>query len=73
MGILDESKNENKRLKIVIEEIASIIYYQDTLKQQDRWLNDRIAEGDYIPEGMCPICHRELAEGGSCITCGENF
>ena len=32
-----------------IIEIASIIYYQDSLKEQDRWLNTVVNDGLYTP------------------------
>ena len=37
-------------LKSTIEEIAAIIYYQSSLRDQDRWLNGVIQDGLYNPE-----------------------
>tara|TARA_R100000742_G_C4163408_1_gene4196 strand:- start:61 stop:210 length:150 start_codon:yes stop_codon:yes gene_type:complete len=33
-----------------VQNIASIIYYQSSLKEQDRWLNDIMAKGIWLPE-----------------------
>ena len=33
-----------------VQEIASIIYYQSNLKDQDRWLNDIMAKGIWLPD-----------------------
>ena len=33
-----------------VHEIASIIYYQSSLKDQDRWLNDIMNRGIWRPE-----------------------
>ena len=33
-----------------VEEIASIIYYQSSLKDQDRWLKDIMNRGIWRPE-----------------------
>ena len=37
-------------LKSTIREIAAIIYYQSSLRDQDRWLNGVIQDGLYNPE-----------------------
>ena len=33
-----------------VQEIAAIIYYQSSLKDQDRWLNDIMDKGIWLPE-----------------------
>lgn len=33
-----------------VQEIAAIIYYQDSLKAQDRWLNDIMAKRIWLPD-----------------------
>ena len=33
-----------------VQEIAAIIYYQSRLKDQDRWLNDIMYKGIWLPE-----------------------
>jgi len=33
-----------------VQNIASIIYYQSSLKEQDRWLNDIMAKGIWLPD-----------------------
>ena len=33
-----------------VQEIASIIYYQSSLKEQDIWLNDIMAKGIWLPD-----------------------
>ena len=33
-----------------VQEIASIIYYQSNLSEQDRWLNDIMKKGIWLPE-----------------------
>ena len=37
-------------LKSTIEQIAAIIYYQSSLRDQDRWLNGVIQDGLFNPE-----------------------
>ena len=43
------SKHTDTLLEAV-QEIASIIYYQSSLKDQDRWLNDIMNRGIWRPE-----------------------
>ena len=33
-----------------VQNIAEIIYYQSDLKAQDRWLNDIMAKGIWLPD-----------------------
>ncbi len=33
-----------------VQEIAAIIYYQHSLRDQDRWLNDIMAKGIWLPD-----------------------
>ena len=33
-----------------VQEIAAIIYYQSSLKDQDRWLNNIMDKGIWLPE-----------------------
>jgi hypothetical protein len=33
-----------------VQNIAEIIYYQSDLKDQDRWLNDIMAKGIWLPD-----------------------
>ena len=33
-----------------VQEIAAIIYYQNSLRDQDRWLNDIMAKGIWLPD-----------------------
>ena len=33
-----------------VQEIAAIIYYQSSLKDQDKWLNDIMDKGIWLPE-----------------------
>ena len=33
-----------------VQEIASIIYYQSNLSEQDIWLNDIMKKGIWLPE-----------------------
>jgi hypothetical protein len=33
-----------------IQEICAIIYYQSSLNDQDRWLEDKIVRGIWTPE-----------------------
>ena len=42
-----EMKDENELLKDYIDNIASIIYYQMPLKEQDLWVEDVVAMGWY--------------------------
>ena len=42
-----EMKDENELLKDYIDNIASIIYYQMPLKEQDLWVDDVVAMGWY--------------------------
>ena len=42
-----EMKDENELLKDYIDNIASIIYYQMPLKEQDLWIDDVVAMGWY--------------------------
>ena len=42
-----EMKDENELLKDYIDNIASIIYYQCPLKEQDLWVEDVVAMGWY--------------------------
>ena len=37
-------------LLAAVQEIAAIIYYQSSLKDQDRWLNDIMDKGIWLPE-----------------------
>ena len=37
-------------LESTIEEIAAIIYYQSSLRDQDRWLNGVIQDKLFIPD-----------------------
>ena len=47
--MLAGAKEREEFLVDRIIEIASIIYYQDSLKEQDRWLNTVVNDGLYIP------------------------
>jgi len=33
-----------------VQEICALIYYQSALKDQDRWLEDKIVKGIFIPD-----------------------
>jgi len=44
---IKEIKDENELLKDYIDNIASIIYYQMPLKEQDLWVDDVVALGWY--------------------------
>jgi len=41
---------ENEILKDYIDNIAAIIHYQCSLKEQDQWLADMISEGYYTKQ-----------------------
>jgi len=46
-----EFVNHYVELKDAVEEIAALIYYQSSLNDQDRWLEDIIVRGIWeIPE-----------------------
>jgi hypothetical protein len=47
--MLAGAKEREEFLVDRIIEIASIIYYQDSLKEQDRWLNTVVNDGLYTP------------------------
>ena len=38
-------KHNKHKLIAIIQEICAIIYYQQPLKNQDKWLNERIEDG----------------------------
>ena len=48
--LLEYSKDENDKLRAIIENIAALIHYQAPLKEQDRWLAAMIIGGYYIVE-----------------------
>ena len=51
--LLDENDaliRKNDELRFMIESIASIIYYQAPLKEQDKWLEVMIERGFYTVE-----------------------
>lgn len=42
--------DENDELRSIIEDIAALIHYQVSLKEQDRWLASMIERGYYTVE-----------------------
>ena len=53
-------KYKNNQLIAIIQEICAIIYFQQPLKKQDKWLNDRIKDGIWNLE----LCEEEEYENG---------
>ena len=43
-------KISKEELLAEIEEICAIIYYQSSLNDQDRWLEDKMVRGIWRPE-----------------------
>jgi hypothetical protein len=43
-------KISKEELLAEIQEICAIIYYQSSLNDQDRWLEDKIVRGIWTPE-----------------------
>ncbi len=49
MMVMTMNKHTDELLQAV-HEISAIIYYQSSLKEQDRWLADIMEKGIWLPE-----------------------
>jgi len=56
----DWHKFTKSQLISIIQQICAIIYFQQSLKKQDAWLNDRIQDGIWNLD----LCEDEEYENG---------